>query len=190
MKYVANVKGQTFSVEITNEESVHVGGRAHSVDLESIDGGFLYSLLIDNNSHEVLIEQDRDECRVLLLGELYTVQVEDDLHHRIARRRPVRAGHTSRSVIKAPMPGLVVATPVVEGQEVGSGDVLVVLESMKMENEVRAPFDARVSRLPVRPSDTVEKGQTLVVLEEDTGRTPARPPGASAGADERRKAIG
>jgi biotin carboxyl carrier protein len=158
------VKGQTFTIEITPDERVLIGDRTHSVDLQSIDAGFLYSLLIDNNSYEVLIEDRTGEYRVLLLGELYTIEVEDDLRRQIARRRRTRAKPLGRTAVKAPMPGLVVAVQVVEGENVSSGDVLVVLESMKMENEVRAPRDGQVSRVQVRPMETVEKEQTLVVL--------------------------
>jgi len=164
MKYAATVKGQTFTVEITPEERVRIGDRTHVVDLQSIDAGFLYSLLIDNNSYEVLIEEQGGEYRVLLLGELYTVQVEDAFRHQIAHRRRVRARPSGRMAVKAPMPGLVVAVLVTEGQEVSTGDVLVILEAMKMENEVRAPCNGRVNRVQVSPSETVQKGQTLVVL--------------------------
>jgi len=165
MKYAATVKGQTFTIEITPEESVRIGDRTHTIDLQSIDAGFLYSLLIDNNSYEVLIENQTGEYRVLLLGELYTVHVEDDFRRQMTRRRRVRAKPLGRIAVKAPMPGLVVAVRVADDQQVSAGDVLVILESMKMENEVRAPSDGRVSRVHVRPSETVEKGQTLVVLK-------------------------
>jgi len=164
MRYAATVKGQTFAIEITPEEKVRIGDRTHRVDLQSIDAGFLYSLLIDNNSYEVLIEDRTGEYRVLLLGELYSVQVEDDLRRQITQRR-MRAKPLGRIAVKAPMPGLVVAVQVKEGQEVSAGDVLVTLESMKMENEVRAPRDGRVIRVQVSPSETVEKGQTLLVLK-------------------------
>jgi len=164
MKYAATVKGQTFAIEITPEETVRIGDRTHRVDLQSIDAGFLYSLLIDNHSYEVLIEDRTGEYRVLLLGELYTVQVEDDLRLQISRRRRAQARPLGRLLVKAPMPGLVVAVRVAEEQEVSAGDVLVILESMKMENEVRAPRDGQVSRVQVSPLETVEKGQTLVAL--------------------------
>ena len=128
------------------------------------EGPDLYSLLIDNNSYEVLIEEQGGEYRVLLLEKLYTVQVKDDFRHQIARLRRVRARPSGRMAVKAPMPGLVVAVSVAEGQEVSTGDVLIILESMKMENEVRVPCDGRANRVRVSLSETVEKGQTLVVL--------------------------
>ncbi|MEA3345993.1 MAG: biotin/lipoyl-containing protein [Chloroflexota bacterium] len=165
MKYAVTVKDQTFTIEVMPDERVRVGDHTHTVDLQSINDGFLYSLLIDNNSYEALIEEQEGKYQVLLLGELYTVQVEDALRSQITRRRRARARPSGRMGIKAPMPGLVIDVPVSEGQEVFAGDVLVILESMKMENEVRAPRDGRVNRVQVGPSDTVEKGQILVVLE-------------------------
>jgi len=165
MRYAATVEGRTFIIEVTPEGEVRIQDREHAVDLQSIDAASLYSLLIDNNSYEMLIEErEGGEYHVLLHGELYVVQVEDDFRHRMSRRRRVRAGPSGRVTIKAPMPGLVMDVLVGENQKVSTGDVLIILESMKMENEVRAPCDGRVNRVRVRPSDTVEKGQTLVVL--------------------------
>jgi biotin carboxyl carrier protein len=164
MRYAATVKDQTFTIEITPEEIVRIGDRTHRVDLQSIDADVLYSLLIDNNSYEMLIEEQEGEYRVLLVGELYTVQVEDDFRRQMARHRPGKAKPSGRTAVKAPMPGLVVDVLVSEGQDVSTGDILLILESMKMENEVRAPCDGQVNRVQVSPSETVEKEQILVVL--------------------------
>jgi biotin carboxyl carrier protein len=164
MKYAVTVKDQVFEIEVTPEEKVLIGEDGHSVDLQSIDAGFLYSLFVDNNSYEVLIDDRAGEYRVLLHGELYTVQVEDGLGRRITRRRRTRAAQTGRIAIRAPMPGLVVAVQVAEGDDVAAGDVIVILESMKMENEVRAPRDGRVVHVQVCALETVEGGTTLVVL--------------------------
>jgi biotin carboxyl carrier protein len=64
--------------------------------------------------------------------------------------------------LKAPMPGLVVAVPVHEGQPVEKGEVLVILESMKMQNELRSPRQGMVARLRVTSGDRVEKKDTLL----------------------------
>jgi biotin carboxyl carrier protein len=60
------------------------------------------------------------------------------------------------------MPGLVVAIPVAEGQPVQKGQVLLILESMKMQNELKSPRDGTVGRLRVKPGETVEQKQTLL----------------------------
>ncbi|MCE2397612.1 MAG: biotin/lipoyl-binding protein [Gemmatimonadetes bacterium] len=64
------------------------------------------------------------------------------------------------------MPGLVVRIEVKEGDEVEEGEALLIVEAMKMENELRATAAARVARVPVRPGQAVEKGQLLVEFEE------------------------
>ena len=64
--------------------------------------------------------------------------------------------------LKAPMPGLVVAIPVSEGQTVSKGDVLLMLESMKMQNELKAPRAGTIARMRVKVGDSVELKQTLL----------------------------
>jgi acetyl-CoA/propionyl-CoA carboxylase biotin carboxyl carrier protein len=66
--------------------------------------------------------------------------------------------------LKAPMPGLVVSTPVEDGQAVAKGEVLIVLESMKMQNELKAPRAGTVSRLRVQAGDRVEQHSPLLTL--------------------------
>jgi propionyl-CoA carboxylase alpha chain len=63
------------------------------------------------------------------------------------------------------MPGLVVAIPVEEGQEVKKGQVLVILESMKMQNELKSPRDGRVHRIKAKAGESVEQKQTLLSLQ-------------------------
>ena len=64
--------------------------------------------------------------------------------------------------MKAPMPGLVIAVPVDEGQEIKKGQVLLILESMKMQNELKSPRDGKVSRIKVKPGASVEQKQALL----------------------------
>jgi len=62
------------------------------------------------------------------------------------------------------MPGLIVAVPVEEGQQVDKGDNLVILESMKMQNEIKAPREGKVTGVRVNPGDNVDQNQVLVVI--------------------------
>ncbi len=79
------------------------------------------------------------------------------------------AGQSSKEegkiVIQAPMPGLVIDIQVKEGQEVDEGDVLVILESMKMQNELTAPRAGRITRIQTKMNEHVERKQVLLVLE-------------------------
>jgi biotin carboxyl carrier protein len=66
--------------------------------------------------------------------------------------------------LKAPMPGLIISIPVEEGQEVSKGENLIVLESMKMQNELKSPREAKVTGVRVKPGDNVDQNQVLIIL--------------------------
>ena len=68
------------------------------------------------------------------------------------------------------MPGIIIATPAAEGDAVQKGDKIIILESMKMENELRSPRDGVVTRVQVKPGDGVEKGQVLAVISDGAAK--------------------
>jgi biotin carboxyl carrier protein len=80
-------------------------------------------------------------------------------------RHSAHGGEHVHSVILAPMQGTILRVLVEEGQEIQAGDVLCVLEAMKMENAIPAPRDGVVSEIPVEPGRVVQAGQTLIVLD-------------------------
>jgi len=164
MKYIATVGDQRYTIEIGKDGQVLVDGRPHQVDFRSIGETSLYSLLMDHHSYEVFVEEEKGTYRVLLRGRLYEVQVQDERAIRLAQATGGFAPPTGEVAIKAPMPGLVVAVPVVEGQEVKAGETVVILESMKMENELKAPRDGTVQRVRVEAGQSVDQHATLVVL--------------------------
>jgi biotin carboxyl carrier protein len=165
MRYVATVGGQTFAIEIEEPNVVRVDGGRHAADLQAIVPGRLYSLLLDHTPHEAFVEGDGQGCcRVLLRGELYRVKVEDERALRLARGLAGFVPASGEIPIRAPMPGLVVSLPVAVGQPVSQGDAVVILESMKMDNELCAPRDGIVARIHVAEGASVEARTTLVTL--------------------------
>lgn len=88
--------------------------------------------------------------------------VEDERERRLRAALGSRVADREEFHLRAPMPGLVVSIPVSEGEHVDKGDVLVVLESMKMQNELKSPRPGTVSRVRVKTGDSVELRQTLL----------------------------
>ncbi len=132
--------------------------------MRSIDDSGLYSLLINNQSFEALIEEHEGEYQVLINGVLYHVNVADERAKRLAEAAGAFATTSGEAVLKSPMPGLIVSVPVAEGDVVKKGSVILVLESMKMENELKAPRDGTISSIKVQPRQAVEQGQVLITL--------------------------
>jgi acetyl/propionyl-CoA carboxylase alpha subunit len=164
MKYKAEVDGLEFSLEILDEHHICFGKEILEVDLAAVSGQPLYSLLVNGESFEGYVYPDEIGWQVLLLGRSYSINIEDEREKRL---RTIDTGITSPGkefTLKAPMPGLAVSVPIKEGQEVVKGQILVILESMKMQNELRAPYAGTVTRLKIKVEESVQIKQHLLTL--------------------------
>lgn len=168
MKYFATINKQTFEIDIDHHNRITVDGVELAADMKLVGGQRLYSLLLDNTSYEVLLEPENDkrnQYNVMVSGLRYQVKVQDERSRRLALvDRSLRAPE-GELLIKAPIPGLVVKVSVAPGQEVGEGETLVILEAMKMENELRAPRAGTVHDVRVLQGDQVALGQMLLALK-------------------------
>ena len=162
MKYVAISEDREILIEILDEHHITVDGVDYEIDFESVSEQTVYSLLANNYSYEALVYESEEGWLVLLHGSQYVLQVEDERERRL---RASLGGGPPENVdfhLRAPMPGLIVTVPVSEGQMVEKGDVLVVLESMKMQNQLKSPRSGKVSRVQIKPGDSVEQRDTLL----------------------------
>jgi biotin carboxyl carrier protein len=136
-------------------------GLEGQADLREIAPG-VYSILLGARSLEAKIEYGEDAYSVVVGGRRYQIAVRDP-------RRLTRggAGLAAAGPLKltAPMPGKIVRVLVEQGQTVASGQGLVVVEAMKMQNEIRSPKDGVVKAVHVRQGGSVTAGQALLVVE-------------------------
>ncbi len=164
MKYYAKVHGQEYEIEIHHEREIVVNGERYEIDFQKLPDAGLASLLLSNRSLEAVIEERDGFWEVLIHGQLYAVQVQDERAYRLAQARGTAVADGAGDV-HAPMPGIIIAVPVKVGDRVKQGDRVAILESMKMENELRAPRDGVVTHINVQPGSSVEKNAVLVVIE-------------------------
>ena len=164
MKYVTTVNNKQFEIEILADGSITVDGKKREVDFQSL-GPAMYSILAENVSHELTIEErEDDEIEVLMRGRLYSNRVLDERALLMAQRSGTFGNDTGEVNIKAPMPGLIVAVQVEMGQEVKAGQTVVILESMKMQNELKASRDGTVGSVNVQAGQTVEQNKVLLSI--------------------------
>lgn len=165
MIFDATIGERSVRVEVQEHDGcyrVNVGGRALAIDFQDVGRGFA-NLLIDGGSHEVGIER--------LAGGAFNVQLDGATHHveLHGAARGVAAGGAKAASgptrVTAPMPGKIVRLLVEPGAQVEAGQGLIVMEAMKMENELRSPRAGRVKDLPAREGQTVETGALLAVVE-------------------------
>ena len=138
--------------------NVTVNGEALSVTVPQTDATVVDVewLIVNGWSYEVAFDANLQWLKAY--DGLHTVEVQD-LNQRVARPR------SGDGRVKAPIPGLIARVLVKPGAPVEAGQTLVVLEAMKMENEIRAPFDGVVSSIPVTIGQTVVRGQVLAEVQ-------------------------
>ena len=170
MRYIVTLEGRTHEVHIDGD-TVLLDGEPVEGTITRVAGTPLHALRIGANSHRVIAEREADGAwRLDVDGRPIAAEVVDERTHRLREMAVAAAGAEGPRPIKAPMPGLVVKVEVAVGEEVETGQGIVIVEAMKMENELDAEAPARVSAIHVAEGDTVEKDQVLVEfepLEED-----------------------
>jgi biotin carboxyl carrier protein len=164
MKYFVTIDDQVYEIEIESKGEITVDGKQIVVDLQSLAGQSVYSLILNGKSYEAFLNQTKAGTEVMLHGQRYIVEVEDERTQRLREVSGALAIQSGEIQLKAPMPGLIISIPVEEGQEVGKGDTLIVLESMKMQNELKAPREVKVTGVRVKPGDNVDQNQILIIL--------------------------
>ena len=164
MKYIATLEDKEYVIEINRAGEVTVNGVPHVADMQSIGQSRLFSLLVDGRSYDVYIDEQEERYLLVMQEGLFEVKVEDERTRRLAGLQRMPVAPVGEILIKAPMPGVVVDVPVAVGQEVAAGERVIVLESMKMQNEFKSPRGGVVRSVRVKVGDRVEQNQILITI--------------------------
>ena len=164
MTYIVTIGDQEFVTQVTQEGGVTVNGTPHAVDIRRVGSEGLHSLIVDGKSYDIFVEAQDQDFLVVVGGDLFEVRVQDERTRRLAGLRRSPVAPVGEVLIKAPMPGVVTEVPVAEGQPVEAGDIVVVLESMKMQNEFKSPRAGVVHNVRVKAGDQVDQGQIMVTI--------------------------
>jgi len=165
MKYITTLDGKEYLIEIVDEHHVSINGRMQEVDFESVSGQPLYSLIVDGKSYESYVYETEEGWQVLTRGRQYNLTVEDEREKRLRAAAGSGVAESGEYHLKSPMPGLVVSIPVNEGDKVEKGQVILILESMKMQNELKSPKAGTMGRIRVKQGETVEQRQALLSVQ-------------------------
>ncbi|HEX7069174.1 MAG TPA: biotin/lipoyl-containing protein [Rhodothermales bacterium] len=164
MKYSAKIGAHSHTIEVVDGR-VTVDGAVVETAFHAA-GPMGYTMIVDGRSCRVLVEPGRDEhfLRVTIDGRAVEVDLRNEHDLLVDRLHATSATHSGVQHVRAPMPGLVRAVHVETGDVVEAGHGLLVLEAMKMENELRAEASGVVRALHVAPGQTVEKNQMLIEI--------------------------
>jgi biotin carboxyl carrier protein len=164
MKLQIEVGGKKRRVELTTvgERAVWaIDGEPLEADATEVSPG-IFSILINGESFAVRLERVGEELRAFTGGREFRVLIQDEREWRRNRGGSVEA--EGRQQVLAPMPGKIVRVLVSAGDSVRAGQGLLVVEAMKMQNEIRAPKSGRIDRVRVIEGQTVNAGEVVVVV--------------------------
>jgi biotin carboxyl carrier protein len=169
MKYTTVLNEQERELEITPLKThlfeIKVDGERHEIEACHCGNG-LISLLIDNRSYDISYSFDGDMVHLNFRNQYFNIEVLDE---RKIRMRRVRSSLdlSGPEIIKTSMPGRVVKILVESGEKVEVGAGIIIIEAMKMENEIQCRHSGVVKKLNVKPGQTVESEVVLVEIEPE-----------------------
>jgi len=165
MKYTAIIDGEPLAIELRRLQptiiEAQIGGRKYLIDAITVEPG-VYWFIWNNRSMEISVVANGDSYAVSLEGRGVEVEI---VNARRALRRAAQHGLTGAIELRAPMPGKIVKVLLGEGAEVQANQGIVVMEAMKMQNEIRSPKKGIVKKLRVKESAAVNAGDLLAVVE-------------------------
>jgi biotin carboxyl carrier protein len=168
MKLGVELDGKMRTVEIGSDAaranghmSCTIDGRALEADAVEVAPG-IYSILIGGACFEARVEPDATGLRITIAGREYAVQIRDPRQWRRNRGAALEAEGSQR--VLAPMPGKVVRVLVKAGEAVEIGKGILVVEAMKMQNEVRSPKSGKIDRVLVSEGQAVSAGEVLAIV--------------------------
>ena len=168
MKYFVNVNGHDHEVNLTErlgELIVEVDGEPMELVYEEVDKLGQVLAIVGGASFGVSIEGDSSKAGITIAGHFYDVEIEDERER--AAHAAARAAGAGGGTVKSVMPGIVVSLLAGEGDTVEEGQPLLVLEAMKMQNEISAPVAGVIRRIHVGEGEAVSAGAKLVEIEPE-----------------------
>ncbi len=165
--YALSSENRKFSFALPLKNKIRIGKRDYVVQLKA-DEKFGTYILWKNRKYPVEIVRSRQNKYEILFNDIsYTFTVETPFS--MQRRKVIRArqGKAEKELLKAPMPGKIIDVLVREGANILKGETVVILEAMKMQNEIQSPVNGKIIRVAVKANDNVMKDDVLVEIKVD-----------------------
>jgi biotin carboxyl carrier protein len=161
--YKASIDNQSYEI-IHQHDTFLVNGESVKLDLQKIHEGYFHIIQNNKSFTAELVKSDMatKTLHVKINGTVYPVQLKDRFDILLEQMGMNSAASSKINSVKAPMPGLIIDLKVKEADVVKKGDILLILEAMKMENIIKSPGDGVVKAIKARKGDSVEKNQVLI----------------------------
>lgn len=165
MTYEVTIDGKSFQVELQRKDGkLHCRLNGRALDADAVLAGRdVLSVVIDGRAYEVKRERVASDLHLMIHGERYAVEVRDP--RALRGRKRAGAGAEGPKKLVSPMPGKVVRVLVMENGEVEAGQGVIVVEAMKMQNEIKSPKKGVVRKILAAEGAAVNAGDGLAIVE-------------------------
>lgn len=169
MKYTITINGRDYDVEYdeSSPSKILLSGKEMTFDIRQGIHPQNVSLLLDNQSLMFWIEKNEEGYHAHCQGRDFNIAVEDARTRQLRSLLKAGGDKNVAGSIRASMPGMVVRILVQPGDQVRKGQGLLIVEAMKMENEIKSPMNGMVKQIRITPQKAVEKGEMLLILEPE-----------------------
>jgi len=163
--YIVSINGNKKNVKVLSGNRIEFNGEISDVEFSKVSN-YLYLLKADDKTYEVTAEKNGDNGYKFLIDgidieAIIRTQLEEEANEYLKQK----GADIHKDVVKAPMPGMILKIKKNEGEEVKLGDPLIVLEAMKMENEIRSPASGIIKEINCKEGQPVEKNQVILKIE-------------------------
>jgi len=169
MNYSAQVGSNRFRIEVKENGSggleLKLDNRPIIIDKYEFEANKSLKLTIGGHTAEIVVEKNQEDYQCWLNSRLIKCEIMDEKSARYGSLAGGEQGSRKGHLLVAPMPGLILKVEVEVGQKVDRGQGLVIMEAMKMENELRSAHGGIVKEIKVKPGQTVDKNQPLILFE-------------------------
>lgn len=127
---------------------------------------------VDGEEYEVELEKQEGVWNVTIEGKSFSIEIEGgSVGDSVCIKRKKKGRGKKSGTISSTIPGKIVSIAVEEGDKVGEGDVVMILEAMKMQNEIQAPLSGKVTAVNCKPGDSIEANSPLVIIQPEEHKT-------------------
>ena len=162
---IITINSKKYSVKITSSSEVEINNRKVSTEVSQINDN-AYLLRFNNKVFEITAHKlDKDKYGVVIDGSYFEALVRTQLQERAFELQKNKNISSKKVNIRAPMPGLLLKLKINIGDKIKAGEPLLLLEAMKMENEIRSPIDGVVQKILFKEGQSVEKNSIILTFE-------------------------
>jgi biotin carboxyl carrier protein len=157
-------KNNRFKIKNIFTEDLKINHKKNDIQIFDDENGFTYLLYKNKKYHAEIVEKNQNKYTVLINGVSYTFTIESPISYKRKKYLDKQKTKNKVEIIQAPMPGKVIDVLVEPGALVKTGESVLILEAMKMQNEISSPIDGKVIKVYVRQNDIVNKDDLFMEI--------------------------